>query len=287
MRVAYFPGCCYETSAKEYDQSTRIVCQHLGIELVEIPDWSCCGSTAAHSTSHLLALALAGRNLALAENMGLPVTASCAACYQRLALARVDLADNPELRAQINQITGHNYQGTVQISPILEVISGLGEEQLRARIVRPLEGLRVAAYYGCLLVRPPKVQIDDPENPRIMDKLLSFTGAEVVDWTHKTECCGASLAVSNEPIVIPMVADIVRAAALAGANCLATACAMCHFNLDIRQVRGKHLAGAQYKLPVFYFTQLLGLAMGLSEKEMSIHTHFVDARPLIKLVTEY
>ncbi|MGB9903693.1 MAG: CoB--CoM heterodisulfide reductase iron-sulfur subunit B family protein [Desulfotomaculales bacterium] len=285
MKIAYFPGCCYETSAREYDVSTRAVCSHLGIELVEPYDWNCCGSTAAHSTDRLLALAMAARNLAQVEEMGLgEVTASCALCYQRLAITQAELAENEELLAEVNRLTGHSYRATVKVKPVLEIIAGLDEEELRARIVKPLSGFKIAAYYGCLLVRPSKIQVDDPENPQIMDKVMRLAGAETVDWTHKTECCGASLAISNEKIVVQMVARIIKAAALAGADCLVTACAMCHFNLDIRQGKVSRLLGKKYNLPVFYFTQLLGLAMGLSPKEVCVSTHFVDTRPLVKKI---
>ncbi len=284
MKVAYFPGCCYETSAKEYDLSARLVCKHLGIELVEVPDWNCCGSTAAHSTDRLLALALAGRNLALVERMGLTVAAPCAACYQRLALARVELAGDECVRQKVNELTGYAYRGSAQVKSILEVIADLGEEKVKALVKKPLHGLRVAAYYGCLLLRPAEVQIDDPENPQLMDRVLRWTGAEAVDWTHKAECCGASLAVSNEDVVLPMVARILRAARLSGADCLATACAMCHFNLDLRQPKVSRVFGERYHLPVFYFTQLLGLAMGLSRKETNVHKHIVNTRPLLTRV---
>lgn len=285
MKIGYFPGCCYETSAREYDVSTRAVCRHLGIELVEPPDWNCCGSTPAHSTDRLLALAMAARNLAQVEEMGLAeATASCALCYQRLALTQAELAENGELLAEVNRLTGHPYRATVKVRPVLEIIAGLGEEEFRSRVVRPLNVFKIAAYYGCLLVRPAKTKVDDPENPQMMDRVLRLAGAETVDWTHKTECCGASLAISNEEVVVRMVARIIKAAALAGADCIATACAMCHFNLDIRQEKVSRLLGKKYSLPVFYFTQLLGLAMGLNPKEVCVHTHFVDARPLVKKI---
>ncbi|MDQ0287540.1 heterodisulfide reductase subunit B [Desulfofundulus luciae] len=284
MKFAYYPGCSLETSGKEYDLSTRAVSKHLGIELTEVPDWSCCGATAGHSTSHLLALALPARNLALAEETGLDVTAPCAACYQRLALACHELNQNPQLREKVNEITGRPFHGKIKVISILEVISSVGLEQIRAQVVKPLKGLKIAAYYGCLLVRPRAIQIDDPENPQIIEQIMQAAGADTVDWPHKTECCGASLAVSNEEVAIPMVSRILKAAAFSGANCLVCACPLCHFNLDMRQLKVNRLRGTNYHLPVFYFTQLLGVAMGLNPQDLSLHTHFVDTGQVLKLV---
>uniref|UniRef100_UPI000834783C CoB--CoM heterodisulfide reductase iron-sulfur subunit B family protein n=1 Tax=Desulfolucanica intricata TaxID=1285191 RepID=UPI000834783C len=215
MKYAYYPGCCDHTSAKEYDLSTRVVLKNLGIELIEIPDWSCCGSTPGHSVSHLLGIALAARNLALVEKMGLDCTASCAACYQRLAVANVEMKQDAKLCEKINQITGRYYQGGVNVKSILEVISELKPDQIKTKITKSLKNLRAAVYYGCLLVRPKEVQIDDPENPQIMDNLMRLIGAQTVDWNCKTECCGAALALSNEDIVLKLGNKILKEAALA------------------------------------------------------------------------
>lgn len=285
MKYAYYPGCCYHTSAREYEFSSRLVSKTLGLELVEIPDWSCCGSTAAHGKSHLLTLALPSRNLALAGEMGLDVTAPCAACFQRLAWANKQLIEDKNLREKVNRITGRAYDGTVRVKSIVEAIDTIGPEAILARVVRPLKGLKVAAYYGCFLVRPPWVtNYDDPENPSSLDRLMRLTGAETLDWPHKTECCGASLSVSNEDIVLRLVARILKAALASGANCLVTACPLCHFNLDLRQEKCNKKMGTRFKLPVFYFTQLIGVAMGLNERDLCLDTHFVDTRIALELV---
>ncbi|WP_027357005.1 CoB--CoM heterodisulfide reductase iron-sulfur subunit B family protein [Desulfofundulus thermocisternus] len=284
MKLAYYPGCSLEASGKEYDLSTRAVCKHLGIELIEIPDWSCCGATAGHSTSHLLSLALPARNLALAEEMGLDVTAPCASCYQRLALTCYELKQNPRLQKEINEITGRSFQGKIKVVSILEAINYIGLEGIQNQVVKPLKGLKIAAYYGCLLVRPRNIQIDDPENPQIIEKIMQASGAEPVEWPHKTECCGASLAISNEDIATTMVSRILKAASLSGAHCLVCACPLCHFNLDMRQLKVNRLQGTNYQLPVFYFTQLLGIALGLNPNDLSLHTHFVDTTHVLKMV---
>lgn len=283
MKYAYFPGCCDHTSGREYDISTRAVCRALDIELVEIPDWSCCGSTPGHSTSHLLGVALAARNLALVAEMGLDCTASCAACYQRLAMANVEMQNNKELCEKINWATSKPYHGGVQVKSILEIIAAK-PEQLTDRLVKPLDNLKIAVYYGCLMVRPQAVQVDDPENPLVMDNLLQAVGAKTIDWDSKTECCGASLAISNEDVVLKLTGKILADATLAGADCIVTACPLCHFNLDMRQKKINHVFGTDYQLPVFYFTQLVGLAIGLTPSKLSFNTHFVDPQKVLKLV---
>ena len=285
MKVAYYPGCSYETSGKDYETSAKFVCNKLGIDLVEIPDWSCCGSTAAHSTDHLLAVSLAARNLALVEKMGFDtVTATCSACYQRLALTQAELAQDKKLLEQVNEITGYDYKATVKVNSILEIIAGLDEESIKAKVTKSMKDFRIATYYGCLLVRPSKVKIDDPENPTIMDRLMQATGAQVVDWSHKTECCGASLSVTNNDIVIAMVSRIIKAAKAANANCIVTPCAFCHMNLDYYQSFAAHTKGALKEMPVFYFTQILGLAMGFSKKDMGVEYNITDTSELVKKV---
>lgn len=286
MKYAYFPGCCYHTSAREYERSSRLVSEHLRLELVEIPDWSCCGSTAAHGKSHLLSVALPGRSLASAEEMGMDVTASCAACFQRLASANKQLVEDNSLREKVNQITGKDYKGTIKVKSLVEVIESIDPENIRSRLVRPLKGLKIAAYYGCFLVRPPWItNFDDPENPASLDRLMRLAGADTVEWSHKTECCGASFSVSNEEICLTMAGKILRAAEGSGANCIVTACPLCHFNLDLRQLRCNKKLGTSFNLPVFYFTQLLGVAMGLNQKGLCLDTHFVDTQRALRLIS--
>lgn len=283
MKYAYFPGCCYHTSAKEYEVSTRSVSKKAGLELVEIPDWNCCGSTAAHGKSRLLSLALPARSLAKAEEMGLDVTASCAACFQRLAVASKKLSADPVLLEKVGKIIERPFEARVKVKSSVEVFNSFDPEQLRDKIVSPLAGLKVAAYYGCFLVRPPEVVgYDDPENPQAIDRLMQLIGAGTVDWPHKTECCGASHSITNEEIVFNLVGRILKAAQDSGANCVVTACPLCHFNLDLRQQRLNNKFGTSFNLPVFYFTQLVGLAMGLDYKELSLYSHYIDPFKLLK-----
>lgn len=278
---SYFPGCSYHTSAKEYDISSRVVCQKLGIPLAEIPDWNCCGSTVAHSTSSLLATSLAARNLVLAEQSGRDIVTSCTACYQRLAMANYRLKNNSLLLDKVNKILARPYHKSIKVKSMVEVISE-SSTNLASKVARPLKTFKVAAYYGCLLVRPSSIQIDDAENPLIMDALLQKAGAETVDWGFKTECCGASLAISNEDVVLKLISNIIRGAQEAGANCIVTACSLCHFNLDVRQIKMNKILGTDFELPVFYFTQLIGLSLGIDPEELSFKTHFVNPYKLLQ-----
>ncbi|MEG3070745.1 MAG: CoB--CoM heterodisulfide reductase iron-sulfur subunit B family protein [Candidatus Syntrophopropionicum ammoniitolerans] len=234
MRYAYFPGCSYHGTGKEYELSTHAVAKKLGMELVTIPDWSCCGATASHGKSHLLNIALPSRNLGIAEGMGIgEVTTGCAACYQQLANANKKMIENEDLRNKVNSITGKPYKGTLKVKSIVEAIGIVDPETIKSQVVKPLTGLKVACYYGCLLVRPPEITgFDDPENPMFIDNIMKLAGAEVLDWAHKTECCGASLGVSNLDVAVRMIDRILAAAVESDADCIAVACPFCHLNLD-------------------------------------------------------
>lgn len=178
MKYAYYPGCSLEATAKEYNQSAKIVARHLGIELWEIPDWSCCGATAAHNNDHLLSLALPARNLALAEAKGLDVAVPCAACFNRLRAAEEAVRESEDMRATISEIIGRDYRATNRTRALLDVmVNEVGLERIKEQVVKPLTGLKLAAYYGCLLVRPPKITaFDDPEDPITMDRLVEVLG---------------------------------------------------------------------------------------------------------------
>ncbi len=281
MRVAYYPGCSLEGTAREYDTATRHVMQRIGVELVEVPDWNCCGATPAHLTDPDLALALPARVLALAEETGLDdLTAPCAACYNRLAITNHKLQD-PQLRQRINEITGRTYTGTLRVRTLPDVALAGGVDSVKAAVTNPLEGLKVAAYYGCLLVRPQEVNTaTDPEDPQALDILIEAVGAEAVQWPFKAECCGGNHSLGRSDIVRRLVADLTRLAIENGADCFATACPLCQGNLDMRQDLALEELGQ--KLPVLHFTQLMGLAFGLGERDLGLKAHLVDPRPLIR-----
>ncbi|MDP2872322.1 MAG: CoB--CoM heterodisulfide reductase iron-sulfur subunit B family protein [Bacillota bacterium] len=293
MRVySYYPGCSLEGTAKEYDYSLRALAPLLGMQLVEIHDWSCCGSSAAHATSHRLALALAARNLNLAADMpggARDILVPCAMCYNRLKVTSAELAADSGLRSAVESDLGDKWRGAAITAKALpEVLLGdIGVDAVAQAVVQPLEGLRVASYYGCLLVRPPEYTgFDDPESPKSMDELVRATGATPVDWPHKVECCGGGLSITNRELVAGLVADILGAARDAGADVIVTACPMCQANLDTRQGLAGKTRGTDFGLPVLYITQLLGLACGLSAASLSFQSHLVSVAPLLEKVRQ-
>ncbi|MCL6636186.1 MAG: CoB--CoM heterodisulfide reductase iron-sulfur subunit B family protein [Peptococcaceae bacterium] len=276
MRYAYYPGCSLESTAREYDLSVREACGALGVELVELEDWSCCGATSAHSTNHLLALALPARNLAQASEAGLDLAVPCSACYNRLKTADTVMRRNKETRRQVEAVAEIRYARPVQVYSLLEaVVRGAGLEAVAEKVKRPLKGLKLACYYGCLLVRPPGITgFDRPENPVSLDRLVEALGAKAVQWSYKTECCGASLALSSSETVYGLVGALLDMAEEAGAHALVTSCPLCRANLEMRR-QEKH------RMPVFYFTELMGHAFGLPGSHAWFQKHLVDPEPLL------
>lgn len=281
MRYAFFPGCSLEGTAKDFNRSTLAVAGKVGLEMPEIKDWICCGSTAAHSSNPLLADALPAHNLRAAA--GEPVAVACAACYSRLKMANHHIAADESVRAEVAAAVGGDYDGQTPVRHLLEILGRDMDQEVSAAITRPLTGLKVACYYGCLLTRPPEVtQFDDPENPTLMDRLLGIAGATVIDWPHKTECCGASFSIADSSIVVELSDKILAMAKAAGVDCIATACPLCQLNLDMRQKDVEAKYGRRYDMPIFYFTQLLGLAMGCSASELSLDSLIVDPHELLE-----
>lgn len=272
MKYAFFPGCSLESSAQDFLQSTMAVAEALGIELEELPDWTCCGSTPAHATDAVLAAALPARNLAIAQDMGLDVVVCCAACYSRLAAANRDIAADERLRAEVTSVLGREYAGGVRVRHFLQVLrDDVGLADIRDRVTGSLDGLKVACYYGCLLTRPKELSIlPDPEDPQLVEEILSAAGAKPVEWPYKTECCGASFSITRTATVQRLGAEILRMAKLSGADCVAVACPLCQTNLDLRQSDIEKASGEKIGLPVFYFTQILGLALGLPKESLGI-----------------
>lgn len=273
MKYAYYPGCSLEATAREYGLSARAVCARLKIELAEIPDWNCCGASSGHNTNRRLAHALAGRNLALAERLGLDIAVACPACYFRLRTTGHEMKDDSQKRAELADLIDLPYEASGNTRHLLDIIcNDIGLENLKKKVVRPLKGLKLACYYGCYLVRPPEVvAFDDPENPQAMDALVDTLGAEVKDWSGKVDCCGGSLSLSKRNIAIKLVSELTDMARRGGAQAIVAACPLCHANLETRQV-----VTGQSKLPVFYFTELIGLAMGITEAKSWLKKHLIS-----------
>ena len=284
MKYAFFPGCSLESTAWDYDKSTRAICDALDIELTDIADWVCCGSTPAHSTNASLAVALPVMNLQKAQANGFSqVLTACASCYARLRTANHKVRNDQDERERAERITEKPYDGTVQVRHVLDVlVNELGVDGIRKRIETPLTDLRVASYYGCLLSRPPEiVAFDDTENPTCMDDLVKAAGAETVDWPFKTECCGASLSIHNTDVVNRLSYRLLAMAHRAGAECIVVACPLCQVNLDLRQADAKKGKADIPDIPVLYITQLLGLALGLSPSALGIEAHMTSAAPVL------
>lgn len=282
MKYAFFPGCSMESTAEDFKISTLAVAKAMRIELEEIPDWTCCGSTPAHATDSLLAAALPARNLAAAKSMGTDVVTCCAACYSRLAAANLAVKDDA-MRAQVAEAIGEDYSGDVRVMHFLQVLNDdIGVSELRDSVERGLGGLKVACYYGCLLTRPKELSIlPDSEDPQLMEGILSAAGADCIEWPYKTECCGASFSITRTDTVKRLSGDILRMAKESGAQCIAVACPLCQTNLDLRQSDIEAATGEKIGLPVFYFTQLLGLALGLSQRELGIDRLMTDPSAVV------
>ena len=276
---AYYPGCTLHSTAKEYDVSARAVCRQLGIELQELDGWTCCGASSAHTTNETLAITLPARDLRSAEAKGLPLAVACAMCFNRLKYTAHALADKERLDS-INKLIGDGLRNTTEIVHLLQI---LYDRRKSIAVSKPLKGLRVASYYGCLLVRPQEItHFDDPENPQMMDKLMTTLGAQPLEWDFKTACCGASLPLSRRDIVVKLSYRILLQAKQLGADCVAVACPMCQMNLDAYQNEMVKQYGKKIEMPILYFTQLAGLAMGLSPKELDLDKHFTDPLPMLK-----
>lgn len=283
MKYAFFPGCSLELTAWDFDRSTRAVCRALGIEWQDIPAWVCCGSTPAHASNAALAVALPVLNLQKAQASGLPVMTACASCYARLRTANYQVRHEPDDRASAERLTGNPYDGGVEVQHVLDVlVNHFGLDNIRAKVSRSLAGLRVACYYGCLLTRPPEiVAFDNPEHPTAMDDLVATTGAESVAWPYKTERCGANLSMTHTDVVCRVSHRLLSMARQAGAECVVVACPLCQVNLDLRQADAASAHGAIPETPVLYVTQLLGLALGLSRKELGLDALTIRADRLL------
>ena len=279
MRFSYYPGCSLDSTAKEYDMSVHAVCGELDVDLKELPDWNCCGASSGHCTNLKLSLALPGRNLAIAEKEGMDIAVSCPACFLRLKKAAYELSHDQKLRQEIVRIIDMPYEGRQKTRHILDIIyHDVGLEVMRKKVTKPLGGLKVVSYYGCLLVRPPKVtEFGEHENPVLMDEVVEAIGAEALDWSGKIDCCGGSLALTRTDIVYKLVDDLIVAAKRSGANCIVTACPLCQANLDTRQKGDKGEL-----LPIFYFSELLGISFRLLNTKKWLKKHVISPFKLLR-----
>lgn len=281
MRYAYYPGCSLGAAAREYDSSLRAVCQRLEIELAEVEDWNCCGATPATTLDPLLSLALAARDLATVERQGLAMMTPCPGCYKNLRKASLTLAEDEELRRRVNETLGEaKLQRSPQVRhPLDIVVNDVGLDNIP--VEKPLRGLKVACYYGCAITRP-RGGFDSPENPQSMDRLMEALGAEAMPFLYKTKCCGGAVFLPREELALELTAKILAKAKASGANCVAVGCPLCHLLLDMYQPRVEAHAGMTFNLPILYFSQLMGLAMGVDEKELGLERLAVSPASLLR-----
>ncbi len=279
--LAYYPGCSLHSTAVEFNASTRAVCEALGIRLIEPRGWVCCGSTPIHRANPEYALRLPMENLRLIEQSGLEeVVMPCAACFNHHKSALYEIRHNEKRKAAVEQAMHYTYQDKVRVSSLHETIyRHIGPQGLAARIQKRLDGLKIVCYYGCLLTRPPQVTgARHPENPTQIDELMAATGAQVLDWSYKTTCCGATHSLSRPDIVRDLSRRLIERAREAGAEAMVVACPLCHTNLDARQIQME----MEEPMPALYFTQLIALALGLPEKATMLSRNLVDPRPLLQ-----
>jgi heterodisulfide reductase subunit B len=283
--ISYYPGCSLHATGIEFHMSTLAVAGKLGLNLVEPKGWKCCGTSPAHNTDHYRAVKLPMETLAIADELGHSyMTMPCAACFSRFRYAMHEVQHDPELRHKIADDIGYEYTGGISVDNLLTTITDrVGYEAAVAPVVKPLEGLKVACYYGCLLTRPPDVTGEENfEYPMSMDRLMEALGAEAVEWGYKTDCCGGSLSLSTLEISLDLSHKILQNAVDCGADLVVTACPLCHANLDVFQKQIKDEYSADWDIPVVYFTQLMGVAYGLDAKTLGIDKHFTDGVGLLK-----
>ena len=286
MKYAYFPGCSAESTARDLYLSTMTVAPVLGIELIEPEGWSCCGTTMAHQVDHDLSVSLAAANLLKVKDTGLDMVVSCASCYSRMKIANHEISTNPKTREIISDALGRDYDGSVKVRHFVEIIlEDIGLDAFKKALKHSLQGLKVASYYGCLLVRPPEITgFDDPENPVYMDRLINAMGGVGLDWPHKVECCGGSLTLTRSDLVVKLSEAVIAMAKDSGAQCIAVACPMCQINLDMRQADILKTTGHRYNMPILYITQLMGLCLGMSENALGLNKLIISPKETMSFI---
>ncbi len=286
MKLAYYPGCTLHGTAREYNASTKAVSKIAGIELTEIPDWNCCGALEAIFDKEL-SMGLSARNNMLAQKTGLDLVIPCSICSHNLGRADKAMRTDEVFRSKIEKALGDKYRiNGFKIKHLLDVmVNDVGVDVLASRFKKPLQGIKAVPYYGCLLVRPSEIsRFDNPDNPTSLDKLIKATGAECLPFTRKTKCCGGNLLMSRQDYAFILTQELFDEAKAKGANCIVVACPMCHMLLDGQQSMVEKAHNTRIDMPVLYFTQLIGLAMGLSEKELELDRNMVSPAKLIESI---
>ncbi len=289
MKYAYYPGCSLEKTQRGYDESVREVFRALGQELVEIDDWNCCGATVYMSVRETVSLAVSSRNLALAERMGLDILAPCSSCFTVLSKTNRIMNQIPEMKRDVNEalaVGGLSYSGKTGVRHPLDVLmNDVGIADIVKHCKRDLGGLAIAPYYGCQIVRPDK-SFDDRENPVLMDRLFRNLGGEIVYFPMKVRCCGGMLMTTFEETALRLNKELLVCATQNGAEVIVTTCPLCHFNLEAYQEKINRRYGTSFSVPILYFTQLLGIALGIPARRLGLDASFVPLRGRIATLSE-
>jgi heterodisulfide reductase subunit B len=284
-QYSYFPGCSAESTGLGLGMSTHAIAAPLDIELKEIEDWNCCGSTPYGSLDEESAIVVAARNLALAEKAGLDIVTPCSSCHVTLEKANQHLKEHPATLAKVNKalaVVNLNYRGSLRVRHVVDVlVNDITTEYIAGKVINKLEGLKVAPYYGCQLIRP-HLGLDDTELPKTLDRLVTCTGAVAVDFPLKARCCGGSLTLSEEDKVLRLMFNLLESASASGAQCVVTPCPLCQTNLDAYQSRVNSKFKTKFNIPVLYITQLIGLALGINAEKLGLNSNIVSPRAVLE-----
>jgi len=288
-KFALFPGCSLEKMASSYNKSSIETTKQFGIDLQELEDWNCCGATTYSYIDELLANTLVARNLALAEKEGLDFVAPCSACYKNAYFANKYIKEDLDLSEHINYALEQDdlqFQGNVEVYHIIDIFAQeIGPEGIKEKVTNPLTGLKIAPYYGCQIVRPRK-NGEEFEDPQFFEEIITAMGAEPVDFAERLRCCGASLIMTSRRAALDMVRVLLYNAVSSGADVIATACPLCQVNLECYQTAVNEEFGTDFSVPVLYFTQLMGLALGMSRRSLGIGSELVSAAPIFSQLME-
>jgi len=282
MDYGYFPGCSLKSTAKEYDDTVRQLCRSFGINLIEIDDWVCCGSSPVHALSEEISLALPLKNLSQAEGQGLKnILSPCPSCHSHMLCSHAEMEKEGSHRERLQELAGSHYAGSLQLKHLVDFLYyDVGIDKIKEKVTRPLTGIKAVAYYGCM-TRFPGITFDDREMPTMIDDIVQALGAEALPWSHTTECCGASFSISKTETVLRLVREILEAARLVNAGCIIAVCPLCQSNLDMRQVEIQKKTGEIFNLPVIYLSQLILMSQGSSRQELGFSRHLIDPTPLL------
>ena len=285
MEFSYYPGCSLESSAKEYQISAEMICKKLGIELVEIDNWNCCGALEVSSLNSTAALALSARNLKIASQKSDRLVVACNSCFNNLMNVQHKLSQSDDLRQQMNKMLGYEFR-EIKIEHLLDLIwNEVGLQKIGDAVERQLNGLKTVSYYGCLSVRPSKIiKSDDPDNPTRIDQIVSVLGGEPLEFTSKTKCCGGGVLMTYRDTSIKLTKEILAEASQRGAQCIIVTCPLCHMTLET--LSNKVKANGR-KIPVLFFTQLIGLSFGIEPGKLGLNRNLISSKAVVDSVAKH